>query len=57
MYLNACTVMYINIVLDFVLNNIDDNNNIRVFIYFIMSIIFLNVIMIVIMITYKSNRN
>ena len=47
--LQACTV-YFNIVFDFILNNIGENNNIF---YFIMSIIFLNVIMI----TCKRNCN
>ena len=43
---------------DFVSNNIGDNNDMRVFIYFIMSVIFLNVIMIVIvLIHFYSNSN
>ena len=52
-YLMHVQSLNFNIVFDFVFNNIDDNNNMVVFIYFIKSIIFLNVIMI----TNISNRN
>ena len=51
--------MYMNfsIVFDFVLNNIGDNNDTIIFLFHYMSIIFVNVIKIVMIITCKSNRN
>ena len=49
--LMKCTVTVINIVFDFVLNNIDDNNNMKVYlIHYVNIYIFLNVTVIVIVI-------